>query len=161
MKMCPHCAEDIKEQAKVCPHCTRDLTIPELQRVEEIPNSPTVGEVGAIIQDLGLEGAAKHYGIDYLKITSIKKQYNISATTTPKTPPPQPRSAIPTVSVTQPSSKPQIQRVIVTDINMSFSSMIEFMVKWAIASIPAIIILSIIIFATLALLTAFISPFGR
>jgi len=31
--------------------------------------------------------------------------------------------------------------VIIKDIKMSFSSMVEFMVKWAIASIPALIIL--------------------
>tara|TARA_B100001250_G_scaffold382560_1_gene375809 strand:- start:418 stop:603 length:186 start_codon:yes stop_codon:yes gene_type:complete len=36
------------------------------------------------------------------------------------------------------------QRVIVDDIHMSFSSMVVFMVKWAIASIPALIILFII-----------------
>jgi len=32
-------------------------------------------------------------------------------------------------------------RVIIEDIHMSFSSMVMFMVKWAIASVPAIIIL--------------------
>jgi CHASE2 domain-containing sensor protein len=31
--------------------------------------------------------------------------------------------------------------VVVTDIHMSFSSMVIFMVKWAIASIPALLIL--------------------
>ena len=34
--------------------------------------------------------------------------------------------------------------VVVTDINMSFFSMVIFMVKWVVASIPAFIILSII-----------------
>lgn len=34
--------------------------------------------------------------------------------------------------------------VVVTDINMSFISMVIFMVKWVVASIPAFIILSII-----------------
>jgi len=33
------------------------------------------------------------------------------------------------------------QEVIVTDISMSFGSMVVFMVKWAIASIPAAMIL--------------------
>ena len=33
------------------------------------------------------------------------------------------------------------QEVVITDIKMSFGSMVEFMVKWAIASIPAFIIL--------------------
>ena len=36
------------------------------------------------------------------------------------------------------------QNVTVTDIRMPFGSMVEFMVKWAIASIPAFIILFLI-----------------
>ena len=36
------------------------------------------------------------------------------------------------------------QRVVVTDIHMPFWSMVIFMVKWALASIPAIIILTVI-----------------
>lgn len=43
----------------------------------------------------------------------------------------------------------QKQEVIVTDIPMPFSSMVMFMIKWAIATIPAAIIL--IIFATLSM----------
>jgi hypothetical protein len=34
--------------------------------------------------------------------------------------------------------------VVVTDIRMSFGSMVIFMVKWAIASIPALLILSLL-----------------
>ena len=37
-----------------------------------------------------------------------------------------------------------IHRVVVTDIHMPFWSMVIFMVKWALASIPAIIILTLI-----------------
>jgi hypothetical protein len=37
-----------------------------------------------------------------------------------------------------------LSQVVVTDIKMSFSSMVVFMVKWAIASIPALIILILI-----------------
>ena len=37
-----------------------------------------------------------------------------------------------------------IQRVVVTDIHMPFGSMIVFMVKWALASIPALLILTLI-----------------
>ncbi len=33
------------------------------------------------------------------------------------------------------------QRVVITDVNMRFGSMVTFMVKWAIASIPAFLIL--------------------
>jgi hypothetical protein len=36
------------------------------------------------------------------------------------------------------------QEVIVVDLKMSFWSMVVFMVKWAIAAIPAIIILAVI-----------------
>lgn len=36
------------------------------------------------------------------------------------------------------------QEVIVVDLKMSFWSMVVFMVKWAIASIPALIILAVI-----------------
>ena len=36
------------------------------------------------------------------------------------------------------------QAVVVTDIHMPFSSMVIFMVKWAIAAIPALIILTVI-----------------
>ena len=42
--------------------------------------------------------------------------------------------------------------VIIKDVQMSFGSMVEFMVKWSIASIPAMIILMIIGF----LVSAFI-----
>lgn len=37
------------------------------------------------------------------------------------------------------------QKVMVNDISMSFSAMVWFMVKWAIASIPATIILTMIL----------------
>lgn len=49
--------------------------------------------------------------------------------------------------------------VIVTDIKMSFSSMVVFMVKWAIATIPAIIILTIAGSLTLAILRLIFGSF--
>jgi CHASE2 domain-containing sensor protein len=39
---------------------------------------------------------------------------------------------------------PTVQRVVVRDIQMSFGSMVVFMVKWAIAAIPALIILIVL-----------------
>jgi len=47
----------------------------------------------------------------------------------------------------------QTQEVIVKDIHMGFGSMVTFMVKWAIASIPAFLILFIlgVIFWTMAI----------
>ena len=51
------------------------------------------------------------------------------------TPPPQP-PYLPTA--------PLRQAVVITDIDMPFGSMVRFIVKWVIASIPALIILWII-----------------
>jgi hypothetical protein len=36
------------------------------------------------------------------------------------------------------------RQVIITDIRVPFGSMVEFMVKWALASIPAMLILTVI-----------------
>lgn len=44
------------------------------------------------------------------------------------------------------------QDVVVRDIQMGFGSMVEFMVKWAIATIPALIILTLIGWAIAAFL---------
>ncbi len=41
-------------------------------------------------------------------------------------------------------SPPSTNEVIIKDFNMPFGSMIVFMVKWAIAAIPAMIILAVI-----------------
>jgi hypothetical protein len=43
------------------------------------------------------------------------------------------------------TSRPEEMRVVITDVNMRFSSMIVFMVKWAFAAIPAIIIIYVIV----------------
>jgi len=43
------------------------------------------------------------------------------------------------------SRKRSLRRVIVTDMRMPFLSMVVFMIKWVIASIPALIILTIIL----------------
>jgi hypothetical protein len=55
---------------------------------------------------------------------------------------------IPVVMQTRPAvenvSGSHLQQVIVTDIHMPFGSMVEFMVKWAIASIPAIILIFVL-----------------
>jgi hypothetical protein len=48
------------------------------------------------------------------------------------------------------------QSVVVTDVDMSIFSMCRFMVKWAIAAIPAFIILWIVAFAAFAFIYAFL-----
>jgi len=45
-----------------------------------------------------------------------------------------------------------LEKVVVADVNMPLLSMTRFMVKWAIASIPAIIILTIMYFVMTAIL---------
>lgn len=45
---------------------------------------------------------------------------------------------------TKPSEKSHSNRVVVTDFDMPFGSMVSFMIKWAIASIPAAIILAVL-----------------
>lgn len=50
--------------------------------------------------------------------------------------------------------------VVVTDIRMSFLSMVVFMVKWVIASIPAFIILSIIFSILMALFGGMMGSFS-
>lgn len=49
-------------------------------------------------------------------------------------------------------------RVVVSDVNMPFWSMVSFMVKWSIASIPAIVILAVVGFLTLAVLSRLSAP---
>ncbi|MDQ6981213.1 MAG: hypothetical protein Q9M46_07020 [Ghiorsea sp.] len=46
--------------------------------------------------------------------------------------------------------------VVVTDIQMSFGSMVVFMIKWAIAAIPALIILSVIAAIATGILSAIV-----
>jgi|GEM_PF-406142 len=62
-------------------------------------------------------------------------------------------SALPSVAIGNES-----QRVVVTDLQMPFFSMVIFMVKWAIAAIPALIILGV--FAVFGF-TLIGLPFGR
>lgn len=52
-------------------------------------------------------------------------------------------------------------RVVVIDVQMPFLSMVTFMVKWAIAAIPAIIILAILIVTFFSFLGGLIGGIGR
>jgi hypothetical protein len=53
----------------------------------------------------------------------------------------------------EPISGTPLIRVIVTDIHMPFGSMVGFMVKWAIASIPALLILFVLFVVAMGVLT--------
>ena len=52
-------------------------------------------------------------------------------------------------------------RVVVTDISMPFISMVIFMIKWVIASIPAFIILSILWAIVMAILSTIFGGMGH
>ena len=59
--------------------------------------------------------------------------------------------------LTMPGRTNEPTYVIVTDIRMNFSSMVEFMVKWVFASIPALIILGMFF----GLVAIVLGAFGR
>jgi hypothetical protein len=55
----------------------------------------------------------------------------------------------------------EVKEVIITDIQMPFNSMVTFMVKWAIASIPAFIILMALFAVIIALFGGILDGFTR
>jgi hypothetical protein len=55
----------------------------------------------------------------------------------------------------------EVKKVIITDIQMPFNSMVTFMVKWAIASIPAFIILMALFAVIIALFGGIVGGFTR
>jgi hypothetical protein len=57
-------------------------------------------------------------------------------------------------------NNPIVNRVAIADFDMKFSSMVYFMVKWAIASIPAAIILAIFCGAFAMLLMMAVAAIG-
>ena len=53
----------------------------------------------------------------------------------------------------------ELNNIVVADIKMPFSSMVVFMVKWAIATIPALIILTVIGSIIFGIVNAFFGNF--
>ncbi|MEA2570766.1 MAG: hypothetical protein QOI24_2767 [Acidobacteriota bacterium] len=62
-----------------------------------------------------------------------------------------------TVTARLRSQKRDAQAVIITDLDMPFTSMVRFMVKWAIATIPAALILVFVVWVAMTLLTTLAS----
>jgi hypothetical protein len=56
---------------------------------------------------------------------------------------------------------PEPSSVRIVDVNMPFGSMVGFMVKWAIAAIPAIIILAVLGFVLTAMLAGMFGALGH
>jgi hypothetical protein len=58
------------------------------------------------------------------------------------------------------AAAPAIGRVVLVDIDIPIGSMVTFMVKWAIASIPAMLIVAGVVFAAFFLLAIVFSGLG-
>ena len=66
----------------------------------------------------------------------------------------------PSSVLTMPVRTNEPNYVIVTDIRMKFSSMVEFMIMWVLASIPALIILGFIFGLAFIVLGVFVKSFS-
>ena len=111
-----------------CQHCN-ELISSKFLKVGEIAECKKCGEKNTIPENA--EGISE---------SEIKSEHTISDAFDDGTNQ-QNNSKTIEVSATQSHNT---NKVIITDIKMPFGSMVEFMVKWAIASIPAIIILFVI-----------------
>lgn len=126
---CPNCDFIDKDEAfgepATCPKCgaiyEKALRIREIKTrqdlLEKQKQEPQGVRQGASLKDrLASASASASHGREKRAEAGIQKQH-----------------------------KRESSSVIVTDIDMPFWSMVSFMVKWAIASIPAIIILALIV----------------
>ncbi len=59
----------------------------------------------------------------------------------------------------QPPIAPTVphERIVISDIDMPFGSMVKFMIKWSLASIPALIIISLIVAICISAFTALVA----
>ena len=60
-----------------------------------------------------------------------------------------------------PDAPPVPLRVTVVEVDMSVGSMVEFMLKWAVASIPAFMIIFAVGFVLVVIATAFVGAMPR
>ena len=137
---CPRCKSQLEVDAigdfVSCFHCSLEFTVDE-PTVDE----PTVNE------------SQKTKSL-------IEKTYNPPVLDNPPTLDTKPvlnQVSKPSSVLTMPVRTNEPNYVIVTDIRMKFSSMVEFMVMWVFASIPALIILGFF-FGVVGL---FLGAFGR
>jgi hypothetical protein len=137
---CPRCKSQLEVDAigdfVSCFHCSLEFTVDE-PTVDE----PTVNE------------SQKTKSL-------IEKTYNPPVLDNPPTLDTKPvlnQVSKPSSVLTMPVRGSEPNYVVVTDIRMKFSSMVEFMVMWVFASIPALIILGFF-FGVVGL---FLGAFGR
>ena len=137
---CPRCKSQLEVDAigdcVACFHCSLEFTVDE-PTVDE----PTVDE------------SQKTKSL-------IEKTYNPPVLDNPPTLDTKPvlnQVSKPSSVLTMPVRGSEPNYVVVTDIKMKFSSMVEFMIMWAFAAIPALIVLGFVC----GLVTIFIASLGR
>lgn len=111
-----------------CQHCN-ELIISKFLKIGEMAECKKCGEKNTIPKSA--EGISE---------SEIKSEHTISDSFNDGS---NKQSNSKTIEVSATQSH-NANEVIITDIKMKFGSMVEFMVKWAVASIPAFIILCII-----------------
>lgn len=104
-----------------CPKCHYEPTMSELQK------SPD----DCVKCGVNYEGHARH-------VAAVTAQMEATRAANAE------RAKTPAAIVQASQQYPGAQPVVVIDINMSFGSMVIFMVKWALAAIPALAILFIL-----------------
>lgn len=90
------------------------------------------------------------------KTKSLIENFHPFAESGPYIPPVQDYKLVPI-----PAGTNEPNYVIVTDIKMKFSSMVEFMIMWAFASIPALIVLGFAFGLAAIVFGSFFGSFGR
>ena len=113
-----------------CQHCN-ELIISKFLKVGEMAECKKCGEKNTIPKSA--EGISE---------SEIKSEHTISNAFDDDS---NKQSNSKTIEVSATQSH-NANEVIITDIKMKFGSMVEFMVKWVLASIPAIIILIIVLY---------------
>jgi predicted RNA-binding Zn-ribbon protein involved in translation (DUF1610 family) len=122
---CEHCGqhmtveESSAGQAYVCPNCRKEVEVPRrgraLQLPVEEPPAPPPPPPRRLVEE-----------------------------PPPPPPPPPPPAPRPKAPAPAPVVEPDIYPVTIVDINMKFGSMVRFMIKWALASIPACLVVMLI-----------------
>lgn len=111
-----------------CPKCNYEPTLSEVQRS---PND-------CVSCGINYEGHARH-----MAELAEKKKAEAQLSASMAKAPPAIKNAI--------TKYPGAQPVVVVDINMSFWSMVMFMVKWVFATIPAAIIIALIVYGGISI----------
>ena len=155
---CPECNESLVVDSKgagqtvKCPKCSKPIQIPQ-DKTESPSKDDSSDELFVALDGLSTEELISIWmandrkertdqTFDIIKNILTSRNVPVSSPGEPFT------YRQKTYGVTYVETKNQVQQirgeVVVSDIRMSFWSMVVFMVKWAIAAIPAIIILFLI-----------------